>query len=265
MDHLTWAGSYSFYFVQTHGVGLFAALAAGLRKKRTLLRRIGRGTLDSLIKLRRSLRFVRKYPNSEHQNEAILNQAKLRLDPQSKAQQDYSAVVDLLSRNLNQAGSLADQYRYWIGKAHFESSDYLAAAESFALVKTNHPESPLVLSAIYGEALAKYKLGDLARVVELLRDPSGGLQRGAQTKPNDEVAVKGLLLLAEALFVQKDYKAAEEILGSFGDRPLSPEQKWKKDYLLAQLHLGNQRPEAALPVVTNLFSLALTANSKAET
>ena len=50
--------------------------------------------------------FIRKYPNSEHQNEAILNQAKLRLDPQSKAQQNFSGVVDLLSRNLNQAGSL---------------------------------------------------------------------------------------------------------------------------------------------------------------
>jgi TolA-binding protein len=208
--------------------------------------------------------FVRKYPNSEHQNEAILNQAKLRLDPQSKAPQDFSAVVDLLSRNLNQAGSLTDQYRYWIGKAHFESSNYLAAAESFALLRTNHPESPLVLSAIYGEALAKYKLGDLARVIESLRDPSGGFQRGAQTKPNDEVAVKGLLLLAEALFVQKDYKAAEEILNSFENRPLSADQKWKKDYLLAQLQLGNQRPEAALPVATNLFSLALTASSKAE-
>ena len=120
--------------------------------------------------------------------------------------------MELLSKNLNQAGSLADQYRYWIGKAHFESSNYLAAAESFALLRTNHPESPLALSASYGETLAKYKLGDLARVIELLRDPSGGFQRGAQAKPNEDVAVKGLLLLAEALFVQKDYKAAEEIL-----------------------------------------------------
>ena len=72
-------------------------------------------------------------------------------------------------------------------------------------------------------------------------------------------------MLAEALFVQKDYKAAEEILSSFENRPLSAEQKWKKDYLLAQLQLGNQRPEAALPVATNLFSLAVTASSKAET
>src|SRR6185436_15711033 len=97
-----------------------------------------------------------------------------------------------------------------------ESSNYLAAAESFAQLKADHPESPLVLNASYGEALAKYKLGEIVRVIELLRDSAGGFQRSAQAKPNEEATAKGLLLLAEALLVQKDYKAAEEVLSSFG-------------------------------------------------
>src|SRR5262245_53701444 len=54
-------------------------------------------------------RFVQKYPDSPLVPTAILYQAQARY-----FLRQYSGAIDLLSANQSRAGSLTDQYLYWI-------------------------------------------------------------------------------------------------------------------------------------------------------
>jgi TolA-binding protein len=203
--------------------------------------------------------FSRKYPDSQHLPEAVFLQARSLFERQktnTEPRRALSAVVSLLATNIARAGTLADQYRYWIGEAQFHSGDYEAAADSFARLIKDHADSPLVLNASYAEAFAWYKSGDLVRAIELLQKPASAFQRAAQTRLNDDVTLKGFLLLAEALFAERDFKAAEATLNGLANRTLKPETKWQRQYLLARLQLADRRPADALQSVTNLLTLS---------
>jgi TolA-binding protein len=208
--------------------------------------------------------FSRKYPDSQHLPTAVFLQARSLFERQktnTEPERALSAVVSLLATNIVRAGTLADQYRYWIGEAQLQSGDYGAAANSMAQLIKDYADSPLVLNASYAEAFAWYKSGNLIRAIELLQQPASAFQRAAQTRLNDDVTLKGLLLLAEALFVQREFKAAEATLDGLGNRSLKPEQKWQRQYLIARLQLADRRPADALQTVTNLltFSAAVGA------
>jgi len=70
--------------------------------------------------------FAEKYPESGRVAEALLMQSEADLK-QGKLLQ----AVALLAARESQAGDLADQYVYWIGKAQFQNTDYAAAAGTF--------------------------------------------------------------------------------------------------------------------------------------
>src|SRR5437773_11874421 len=55
--------------------------------------------------------FVKNYPDSENVAQAILLQAQSRI-----RQSKYDAALALLRERSNNAGKLADQYRYWIAE-----------------------------------------------------------------------------------------------------------------------------------------------------
>ena len=205
--------------------------------------------------------FSRKYPDSQHLPEAVFLQARSLFERQktnTEPKRALSAVVSLLATNIARAGTLGDQYRYWIGEAQFHSGNYEAAADSFARLIKDHADSPLVLNASYAEAFAWYKSGNLVRAIELLQKPASAFQRAAQTRLNDDLTLKGFLLLAEALFAERDFKAAEATLNGLANQTLKPEQKWQRQYLLARLQLADRRPADALQTVTNLLTLSAT-------
>src|SRR5881296_2674604 len=71
--------------------------------------------------------FLQSYANSARIPEAILYRARAAL-----RQQQNKVAADLLTTNLSRAGQLADRYQYWLAEAYRQSTNYQAAAESFA-------------------------------------------------------------------------------------------------------------------------------------
>lgn len=198
--------------------------------------------------------FVSQYPESGHASEAILLQAQSRFQLKR-----YGAVVDLLTEKLRAAGAPSDQFRYWIAEAQFQRGNFAAAADAYAELLKQSPNSPLRLKASYGEAFARFQRGDLARTIELLQKPDGSFRQTAQNSPTEEVAIRGYLLLGEALYKQKNYPAATEVFNQLAGRVPVPELDWQRQYLLGMVELASQKPEAALARTTNLLAIASAA------
>ena len=195
--------------------------------------------------------FLRSFPGSTHGAEAILYQAQAGMK-----QGKFRAAIDLLKTNAPAAGAWADRYRYRLGEAYLESTNYLGAAETFASLLADFPSSNWLLAASYGEASARFKLHAWSQVVELLQQPNRTFRKEALLRPADEFAMRGALLLVEALLEQKDYPEAERALGRVAEGDLIPELKWYRQYLLCRLQLGAKRPREALASTTNLLTLA---------
>jgi TolA-binding protein len=195
--------------------------------------------------------FIRLYPNSERLPEAILLRGRAAL----KLQQ-FGPAISLLSTNIPKAGALAEQYRYWLAQAHMENTNYQAAADSFALLAREFTNSVRLLEAGFGEALARFRLKEWSNVVVLLQNPTGPFRRGTAVRANDELVLRGELLLAEALLEQQQYAAAETVLVVLGKRDLIPDFQWRRLHLLCRVLLADQRVEVALSQTTNLVAAA---------
>lgn len=200
--------------------------------------------------------YVAAFPDSTNRPQAVLLQAQCRYELKK-----YEDVIRLLEPRLKTPGPQIDQERYWLAQAELQLERFEAAAQSFADLLKECPASPLRLESGYGEAFARFKLGDTARTVELLQAPTGAFQQAAKGSTNEAVLVRGGFLLAEALFAQKNFRAAEQTLTELAQRGLSPEAEWQRQYLLAQIELADRRAEAALLRVTNLVSIATTRSN----
>ena len=201
--------------------------------------------------------YAQKFPDSPRLPEAILFQAQAALK-----QQKAKSAADLLTAAMPKAGGLADQYRYWLAEAQLENRNFQAAALAFARLIQDQPSSILLLEASYGEALARFKMKEWRQVAELLQAPGGSFRREALARPNDELAMRGELLLAEALFEQKDFPAAEGVLLRLEERDLIPEFKWRRQYLLCRVQIADQRLREALANTTNLLALATASGQR---
>lgn len=201
--------------------------------------------------------FVKTHPDSDRVPEAVLLQAQCRYQ-QGKADE----ALALLRERLAAAGKLVDEYRFWIAESLFRKGSYSEAAGAFAQVLAEFPAAARRLDASLGEAYARFKMGELARTVELLSQPKGAFALAAQNRPDDELTVRGRLLLAEACLGLKDYAKGEEVLVKLAERNLRPDLNWQRLYLLARIQSEAQRPDAALETVTNLVTqLAAATNA----
>ncbi len=198
--------------------------------------------------------FVAQYPASRHAPAAILLQAQSRFQLKR-----FGATVDLLTDKLSAAGAQADQYHYWIAEAQFQRGNFEGAAESYAELLRQSPNSPLRLKAAYGEAFARFQLGDLARTIDLLQKPGGTFQQTAKDFPAEESAIRGSLLLGEAHYKQRNYPGATEVLNRLASPVPPPELDWQRQYLLGMVELAAQNADAALARTTNLLVIATTA------
>src|SRR6266700_350616 len=177
--------------------------------------------------------FARKFPQSSRLPEAILFQAEARLQ-----QTNYGGAIELLWSGISAAGSWADQYQSWLGKAYFGRGNYLSAAEAFE------------------KATALARLPDWPRVVELLRLPNGVFKCAVRTNAASEWVLRGYLLFSEAQLAQQNYSAAEATLQPLAKLLLSPKSAWQWQYLLFRIQLAEGRVEEALQNTTNLLFLA---------
>jgi TolA-binding protein len=183
--------------------------------------------------------------------EAILLQARAAME-----QTNMASAIRLLSANVTKAGPLADQYLYRLATAHFQSSNYAAAVESFLRITSQYTNSPLLLEASYGEARARFKLREYGRVILSLQDSRGAFRQASRSRPTDVATLHGQLLLAEALLAEKEYRAAEAAAKDLAEDALTPEDRWDRQSLVCRILIADQRLPEALSQSTNLVTLA---------
>ncbi len=202
-------------------------------------------------------KFTADHPESTNKIAAFLHQAQSRF-----YQTNYTGALELLQQQLPQAGTLADEYQYWIGQTFFQKKDYRAAADAFSELNKNFPKSLHQLEACYDEALAESKLERWPRVIELLQPVGGKFQSAAKAQANSSFAVNGDLLLAEALSKQSRFAESEKALAQLDGRTLTPDAKWRQIFLLCQIQLQMGQPEIALQTTTNLLLAAQNVSER---
>jgi len=195
--------------------------------------------------------FVEKYPQSPHRAEAVLRQARAQFN-----QRKFEQAIALLTARQAEADKLADEYLYWRAEAHFQNTNYTAAADLFGKLTGGFPTSPRRLEASVREAAARAKQGDWPRTAELLQNPNGSFRQAAQTNSNNEFFVRGLLLLGEAQLAQKHYPEAEAALQPIANSKLKLDLDWQRRYLICRAQLAAGRTEEAKGCGADLLSLA---------
>ncbi len=199
--------------------------------------------------------FTAQFPASTNTPQAALLQAQAEFK-----QGKLTNAIALLNNRMARAGNLADQYVYWIGEAQFQNGNLAGAAEAFVSLEQNYPESPLRLRAVVEAAAARAKLGAWLSVSVLLGENGGVFQQTAQTEPENELVLRGRLLLAQAKFEQKDFDDAASVLESIHPSSLTPQLEWQRAHLYCQVKLAAGDLAAALAATTNLFQIARQQN-----
>ena len=204
--------------------------------------------------------FAIKFPQSPMLAEAVLLQARAAI-----AQTNLSRAILILEAGIAKAGLLTDQYRYRLAEAQLSSGAFAAAADSYALVLRQFPNSGLLLESSYGEALARFKLRDYAKVTMLLQDPNGAFQQASKVRTSDRFSISGVLLLAEALFEQRQFASAADTVKLLAESPLRPdypEYDWDRQHLLCRIKIATQKLPEALVQSSNLVSSAVTTGNR---
>ncbi len=202
--------------------------------------------------------FIGKYPKSTYIADAVLMQAQAEFK-----QGKLANCIALLKERKAGAGSLADQYVYWIGEAQFQDGDFSQAADTFTGLMRDFTSSLLRLRAVVGAASAHGRLGEWGRVSSLLEEPGGVFQRAAEMDAANELVSRGRLLLAQAKFIQKDFNGASAVLQLLTSQPLKLELDWQRASLLYQVKLAAGDLNAALAATTNLVQIARLGRDEA--
>jgi TolA-binding protein len=199
--------------------------------------------------------FIKKYPTSAQRSLAVLMAAQAEFK-----QGKYSQTIALLQTNEPLAGSLGDQYTYWIGQAQLTNGDYSAAAETFARLADTYTGSSWRLDGVINEAAARAKLGQWAQVDELLQG-SPIFQDAAKTNAMDKRVLTGRLLLAQTFLAENHPDSAVAVLQSAAEFKSSAGLDWQRLYLLCQAQLADGNTNEALALTTNLMNTAALANN----
>ncbi|MGB0582884.1 MAG: tetratricopeptide repeat protein, partial [Limisphaerales bacterium] len=218
---------------------------------------------DGLLKYTRAEQefdaFLKKWPKS-----VLKPPAALYLAQSKYHRADFVGAIEVLTKELPNAGRMADQYQFRIGENWFAAEDYEKAARAFADLLFLYRNSPLRFQASYNEALARRRLGHFADVIGLLVNPAGAFRQGADLFPNDPLNSSGYLLLAECRLDLNDHIGAQNALNNLKGWELDDYQKWQRQYLLCRLPLVADDAISALNATTNLIQLAQTAGSEAQ-
>jgi TolA-binding protein len=191
--------------------------------------------------------FVKRYPKSPLVPAAVLYEARARF-----YLNQFGATLNLLSANQSRTNPLADQYLYWTGRAHFENTNYPAAADAFARLTGTFTNSPLRLDATIREAASRARLGDWPGTVSLLQATNGVFQQTLRSGTSGETIVRGLLLLGEAQLAQTNFNGVAEALQSLSELTRNADLKWSRLFLQARWERAQGHLADALDTATNL-------------
>jgi tetratricopeptide (TPR) repeat protein len=194
--------------------------------------------------------FLAVYTNSTYRPYATLYLARSLLE-----QSNYDGAIHLLTNGISQSGDLAEEYVFWTASARLDKGEYAQAAEGFANVIKNFPETDVSrrLEAACDEAEAQSKMENWPRVIELLQKPDGTFRKLAAENPKSSFVTRGSLLLGEALFARGKYADGEKVVGGVDPAGLEPEWQWRRQYLLCRLELAGGRAGEALQSSSNLL------------
>jgi TolA-binding protein len=197
--------------------------------------------------------FIKDHPTSARLPQATLMEAQADFK-----QGKFREAIALLQAGQPSAGSLADQYAYWIGNAQLLNGENEAAAETFARLSGTFAGSPWRLDGVVNEAAARAKLGQWYQVNQLLQN-SEIFQNAARTNATDARVLNGRLLMAQTFLALNHPDSAIAILQSPGFQA-NPALDWQRLYLLCQAQLADGHTDEALALTTNLMDAASRAN-----
>ena len=195
--------------------------------------------------------FALKYPESTNLPEAWLKEAKAEFH-----QGKFLACETLLEAHLAAADKFSGEYMYWIGEAQFQAGELRTAETTLEAVPG---DSALALQAAVEAEAALARLEQWDPLIKLHGRKADIFQRAAQSDPDQELLLRGSLLLALAHFEQGEMEAAGRLLAGIKPQTLPPELEWQRLYLLCQVKLAAGDPGAALPLATNLLQLTRSA------
>ena len=206
--------------------------------------------------------FIQKYPQSTNTPEAVLLQAQAQFK-QGKLTDAIALLAD--TNHLAKAGTLADQYVYWIGEAQFMNENYSAAADTLVSLAIKFPDSPLRLRSVVEAAAAYAQLHDWQNHDAQLENTNGVFQRAAQLDPGNELVVDGRLSLENSKYQQHDFPGVVAVYESLTNQwqTLNQGRQCQGTYLyyLAKMELGDFA--AALAATTNLVQIAGSPTNQA--
>lgn len=196
-------------------------------------------------------RFRENFPESTNVPMTVLLEAQSQFE-----QKKFDDAIRLLKENESGSGAAEDQYIYWIGESEYARSNFLDAAETFASLAQNFPDSPFALRGIVEAASAAAQLKEWTVVESLLEQSNGVFQSAAQSDSASETVARGQLLLARAKSGQGNFSGATAVLNAINPKALIPPLDWQQ----ADLRCGNEMAaghfQSALAAVTNLFQIA---------
>jgi TolA-binding protein len=198
--------------------------------------------------------FLTNFPGSTNLSRAILFQAQAR-----HLQKKHDAAIELLRAHLSKAGAVADQYVLTWADALSAKGDYAGAAEQYARILKEFPQSPLRLQAAYLQALSFYQQKNYDRAIELLAPAESDFKKLAATAPQDRFSFAGNLLLADVLLTSGKVAEARDVAAALQSSPDRPEWQWEKLDALARIELTGTNTQAALGFITNAAAVAQQA------
>jgi TolA-binding protein len=196
--------------------------------------------------------FTRQFPNSALFPEATLLQAQARLQ-----RTNYAGGIELLLAGQSRAGNFGDQYLFCLGQAYTRLGKLQAAADALEQLTRQFPASPLRIEAAIGEANARARIQDWARVLALLNGGTNSMfQSFARENPTNQLTFRGQLLLSEAQLAGGNLAASRAALEALPKTNLAFELAWQAQYLQCRILLAETNLPAALAASSNLLSIA---------
>jgi tetratricopeptide (TPR) repeat protein len=190
---------------------------------------------------------VAKHPQTLFRPDAILYQARSRLN-----QGNFAGGLDLLHREQETAGNIADRYRFFIGEGFLGAGRFREAAAAFASLRKDFPESAFGLETFQRQATALAEAGDWPAISELLLQPDGAFLKAVEATPGVATVVQGLLLAAEAEIRNGRPQSALAWLGRIPPSGPRADLRWKKQLLQARARVAEGPVPEALEIATNL-------------
>lgn len=141
------------------------------------------------------------------------------------------------------------------GEGELVRQDHAKAADTFAAFQRTFPGSARAVLAAVGEASARLRIPEHAKVVEVLTNGGGVFQKALAAKSPPEPLFRGLLLLAEARAATKAPDAAVAALDTAVPFARTPMEQWQRQRLLVDVLAGAGRADAAIAAAEKLQEL----------